>query len=222
MGRYLFVNFKAYSEATGKNAVLLAKKLESAAKGSEVKVILVVASLDLRAVASQTSLRVFAQHFDFFGQGAFTGSISVEALKEAGAVGSALNHAEKKLGNDFVEKTVLAAKKEKFSVLLCAETIERAKGFCRLAPEFIAFEPPELIGGDISVSTASPGIVKDFAREVAKNSPKTVPLVGAGIKTSLDVEKALEFGAKGVFVASGIVKAKDPQIALKGLLKGFD
>lgn len=219
--KYLFVNFKAFPQSSGKNALSLAKKIESACNGFSVKPILVVGALDLNAVSKSVSLEVFAQHFDQNPLGAFTGNICVQALKKAGASGSVLNHAEKKLPDDSVKKSMAVAKEESFPVMLCAEGLKRAAFFCSLKPDFIAFEPPELIGGDISVSSASPKIVKSFVKTVNQKSPNTVPIVGAGVKNSDDVKKSLELGAKGVFVASGIVKAQDQKKAVKELLLGF-
>ena len=89
-----------------------------------------------------------------------------------------------------------------------------------LEPDMIAMEPPELIGGDISVSTARPEAIVETIEAV--KSVKSVPvLVGAGIKNGQDVKKAIELGAKGVLVASGIVKAKDPKKAINDLVDGM-
>ena len=43
-------------------------------------------------------------------------------------------------------------------------------------------------------------------------------LCGAGIHTGEDVKKSRELGAKGILVASGVVKAKDQRKALKELI----
>ncbi|MPN52062.1 hypothetical protein SDC9_199714 [bioreactor metagenome] len=50
-------------------------------------------------------------------------------------------------------------------------------------------------------------------------SSKVGVLCGAGIKTGLDVANAIELGAMGVLVASGVVRAVDPKGALLDLLK---
>ncbi|MEM3370067.1 MAG: triose-phosphate isomerase, partial [Candidatus Micrarchaeia archaeon] len=47
-------------------------------------------------------------------------------------------------------------------------------------------------------------------------------LCGAGIKNSEDVRIAIELGARGILVASGITKAKDPKTATLELIKGFE
>lgn len=221
MEKFLFVNFKAYPESTGENAVLLAKKIEKASKGSSAKTILVVQAVDLRLVSKAVSLDVFAQHFDSNPVGAFTGSQCIESLVAAGAKGSVLNHAEKKVPKEFAKNAAKRALDASFPVLMCADSLKEAFFLCSLYPKFIAFEPPKLIGGDISVSTAQPKLISDFVSLVKKSAPKSLPLVGAGVKNSFDVKKAIELGAAGVFVASGVVKAKSPQDAVEGLLSGF-
>lgn len=221
--KQFFINFKNYPQAIGENAISLAKKIQDAVKSKKgyVQTVLVVSPLDVFRVSSQVSIEVFGQHFDPNTLGAFTGSVTVESLLSAGAKGSILNHAEKKVSDEFVQKAVLRAKELGFPVLLCAESVKRALFFASLKPEFIAFELPELIGGEISVSTARPDLVKGFIEKVRERNDSCRLLVGAGIKTSLDVKKSIEFGADGVFVSSGIVKAQDPPKAVKELLSGF-
>ena len=46
-------------------------------------------------------------------------------------------------------------------------------------------------------------------------------LCGAGVKTRADVEKAMELGAAGILLASGVVKAEDPGAVLTELVRGL-
>ena len=48
-----------------------------------------------------------------------------------------------------------------------------------------------------------------------KINSNVAPLCGAGITNSGDVQKALELGTKGILVASGVVKAKNPEKILE-------
>ena len=51
---------------------------------------------------------------------------------------------------------------------------------------------------------------------------KGVPvLCGAGVHTQEDVRKAVELGAQGILVASGVVNAKDPEKVLTELMRGL-
>ena len=222
MQHYLFVNFKTYEEGTGKNAFALAKLL-STFSSEAAEVIPVVQAADLRATCEVSSLKVFAQHCDAVKFGSNTGKILPEALKAAGAHGTVLNHAENKITNDAISATIARCREVGLKVMVCAETLSRAKeiaGFSP-APDFIAVEPPELIGGNVSVSSAKPELISDSVQAVQKINPEIIVITGAGIKNSGDVRKAIELGTHGVFVASGIVCAKDKEYATRELLSGF-
>ena len=168
MERILFINFKTYEQSTGKNALKLAKIAESAAKKHNKKIVLVVQPFDLQEIAKSVRLEIFAQHIDPVVYGANTGSILPEAVKQAGAIGTILNHAEKKVDDFFLEKAIARAKEVNLKVMCCAENIERAKKIAsfKAKPDLIAIEPPELIGGTISVSEAKPEIIEDAVKEV--------------------------------------------------------
>ncbi|MCD6403579.1 MAG: tryptophan synthase subunit alpha, partial [Nanoarchaeota archaeon] len=89
-----------------------------------------------------------------------------------------------------------------------------------LQPDYVAIEPPELIGGKVSVVTR-PELVKKGIEAVKSISKKTEVLVGAGVHSKEDVKKAIKLGAKGVFVASSICKAKDPEEKIRELAEGL-
>ncbi len=106
-----------------------------------------------------------------------------------------------------------------FPLMVCVKTkgqIERWLKKLRPRPEFVAYEPPELIGGEISVSQAQPQVIE----RIVKLLPRYQVVVGAGIKTADDVRRALTLGAKGVLVSSAVVKAEDPERKLLELVEG--
>jgi triosephosphate isomerase len=151
--------------------------------------------------------------------GAHTGYIIPSAIKYAGATGTLINHSEHNLTFNFkeIENRINVAKEAGLEVCVCARTARVAKKIARYKPDYIAVEPAELIGGDISISTAKPQLIK-------KSVDATYPvplLVGAGVKNREDVRKGVELGAKGILVASGVVKAKDVKAAIIDLLEGF-
>ena len=220
MKHYLFVNFKTYEEGTGHKAVSLSKLLSSLSE-EHIEIIPVVQALDIRQVVFESQLKAFAQHCDPIKFGANTGKILPEATKEAGAAGTILNHAENKISNEAIKAAIARCHDLGLEVMVCAETLQRAKEVAEFAPDFIAVEPPELIGGDISVSTARPELISDSVKAIKKINSKIIPITGSGIKTSQDVSKAIELGTMGVFVASGIVCAKDKEYAMRELLSGF-
>ncbi|MBI4143752.1 triose-phosphate isomerase [Candidatus Woesearchaeota archaeon] len=206
------VNFKAYPQATGKNAVLLAKKCQRVAKKLNISIIPCVQAADISLVAHKVSIPVFAQHVDT-APGAHTGNIVLTSVISAGAKGTLLNHAERTLSFSTIKQTVAECKKIRFPVVVCASTPKEAKRMASLKPFAVAIEPPELIGTGISVSRANPGIIK---KSVALKVPV---LCGAGISSKEDVAKALELGAKGVLVASAVVLSghQEKTIYLLGL-----
>jgi len=219
----LFINFKTYSEATGQNAVSLAKKAEAVFLEKKASIVLVVQAVDIRAVSQAVKLPVFSQHLDPINFGGNTGHILPEAAKQAGAVGTVLNHAENKRSNEFLEKAIARAKELNLKVLVCAENAARARQISSFLqkPDFIAVEPPELIGGDVSVSNAKPRLIRESVKEIKDIAPGIEVVTGAGIKSRADVEKAFELGTRGIFVSSGIVKAKNQKKAIEDLVEGF-
>ena len=78
------------------------------------------------------------------------------------------------------------------------------------------------IGGDISVTTADPAIVSDTVAAVKEVNPEVRVLCGAGVKNGQDVATAIELGAEGVLLASGVTKAGDVPGVLRDLVSRFD
>lgn len=207
----IVINLKTYKEGTGQEAIDLARLAEQISE----KIILVAQDIDIFRVSKATKLKIYAQHVDTEDYGAHTGKTLIGSVLSAGGEGSLLNHSENRIPFEQIKKTVEKAKELKFPLIVCVQDLEEAKKIAELNPDYIAYEPPELIGGDISVSTAKPEIIKDIVDAV-----KPIPvLVGAGVKNGFDVKKSLELGAKGVLVASGVVKAKDKKAAIKDLVR---
>jgi triosephosphate isomerase len=212
----IIVNFKAYENASGQRALELAKIHEKVAKKTGVSFAIAVQPIDLRMVAAAVDIPVLAQHFDPVEFGPFTGHVLPHVLKEAGAVGSLLNHAERKLPLDVIEKSVELARSVGFFTVLCADTAYAGKALSEFDPDLIAVEPPELIGGCVSVATANPQLISDVVNMVGSEKV----LVGAGIKTKQDVHRSLDLGAMGVLLASGVTKSLNPEEVLMDLAQG--
>lgn len=212
----IVVNFKTYKQGTGANAVRLAKICEHVALEMDASIAIAVQALDVAKVVSAVDIPVLAQHVDGFELGAHTGSVSPEALQFAGAAGSLINHSEWKIPLRNIAAAVKQCRKFGLDVIACADTPESAREVASARPDFIAIEPPELIGGTISVSAARPEIITQTTRSV-----RLPVLCGAGIHTREDVAKAKELGTVGVLVASGVVLAPDPEQVLKQLVMGL-
>jgi triosephosphate isomerase len=212
----IIINFKTYEEATGNRALRLAQICKSVGVKYGKQIIISPQFTDIYRVSRESSYNlVFAQHIDD-GIGKFTGSISPLAVKEAGAVGTLLNHSERRLTIEEIGKRISAAKAHGLMTLCFADSIEEGLKIAALGPEMIAYEPPELVGSGISVSTAKPSQITDF---VSKVTPSVRRLVGAGISNAGDVRKALELGADGWGVSSAFTKSKDPERTLTELVE---
>ncbi len=214
----LVVNFKTYQESTGFRGLSLAKVMEQVS--SEYGVLFVAApSLpDLSLIAESVNIPIFAQHVDGITPGAHTGHITAANLKELGIVGSLLNHSERRLGVDLISDGIAALKSHGLHALVCAATPLVSKALAALEPWAVAMEPPELIGGNVSVTTR-PEVVKNTIALIREVSASVVPLVGAGVKNPTHLSDALNMGSYGVLLASGVAKAPNPQIVLEEMAK---
>ncbi len=213
------VNFKTYQTAHGASAEELA--LAMSGIDTDARMIAAVSALDLAAVVvAAPDLEVWCQHLDPVGFGSNTGWLHPETAIERGATGTLINHAEHKVSIEHVAM-LLDQVPEGFEVCACAADIDEAMAMAALVPNYVAVEPPELIGGDTSVTNADPDIVSDTAAAVREVSEEVEILCGAGVKTGADVAKAIELGTTGVLLASGVTKADDPAAALSGLISGL-
>ncbi len=215
--RMIFVNFKTYQKGTGEKALQLVRVCQEVAQETGVTIIPVVQVVDLCRFSCQ-GFEVWVQHVDDVAYGAHTGQILPEAVMAAGAKGTLLNHSENKLPASLVRSTLTQCQRLSLRTLVCASSVEEGKELAQFKPNFIAYEPPELIGSrQASVATAKPEVIDDFAEEVKK-----IPLiVGAGIHSRQDVQTALDLGAVGILVATDVVLAKKPKKELLDLTEGF-
>jgi triosephosphate isomerase len=211
----IIVNFKTYSEATAKRAVELAKKAEKVSDEMNVFVGVAPQFADIAAVAKAVKIPVFAQHIDPIKPGNYTGHVLAESVKEAGAVGTLINHSERQLKLSDINEVIEITRENGLLSVVCANNPNISAAVAALKPDVAAIEPPELIGTGIPVSKAKPEVVTDTIRLVRKINGEVTILCGAGITSGEDVVAALRLGTQGVLVASGVVKAKDPYTVLR-------
>lgn len=217
----MVVNFKTYQTAIGENAVKLARICEGVSKVGGVNIMIAVQAIDIYRVSQEVSIPVLAQHIDPIGYGKYTGSVLPEGVKEAGAMGTLLNHSEKPLGMDTLKDSIRRAREIGLVSIVCASDDKIAGKVAEMKPDIISIEPPELVGTGIAVSEVKPGIVTKSLENVKKVNDIPV-LCGAGIRKAQDIKKSLELGAKGILIASGVTKAEDPEKYLTELVKGFE
>src|SRR5207245_7772360 len=164
---------------------------------------------------------VVSERGDAVEPGPTTGWIAPEALREAGAAGTRINPSEGKGAWEEMAKSIPRCQKIGLEVIACADDLAEAETLAKRSPEYIALEPAELIGGDVSVTTAKPEVITKAVDRIRAANPNVNVLCGAGVRARKDVAKALELGTVGVLLSSGVVRAKDPEKALRDLVKGL-
>ena len=207
----ILVNYKTYSEATGKKAVKLSKIAEDVSMETGVNVSVAPQLADIASVCDAVSIPVFAQHIDPIFPGSSTGHVLLESVKEAGAIGTLINHSERRLKLCDIEAIVARTREANMISVVCTNNAPVSEAAAALKPDIVSLEPPELIGTGIPVSKSKPEVVTETVALVKHVNPDIVTLCGAGITKGDDVAAALKLGTMGVLVASGIVKAKDPR-----------
>ena len=224
----IVVNMKSYIETTGKRAVELALAAETVNKETGMKqkklytvvgitIVLAPQAVDLYRVTQSTNIPIFAQHIDSIQAGAGTGQTLAEGVKATGAVGTLINHSEHRLTLAEIELVIARAKTLDLKTLACSNNADVSAALATLRPNFIAVEPPELIGTGISVSTAKPEVVTSTVERIRNIDTNLTILCGAGISTGDDFKAALELGTSGVLLASAVTTAAKPEKVLREL-----
>ena len=214
----VILNYKTYLESSGENALELARALKSASEESGITMVAAPQAADIYRIQDQISLPIFAQHIDQITPGGHTGSNLIETLIEAGISGSLINHSENRMKLADIDEVIQLCKQNDIESCVCTNNIATSKAIATFSPDAVAVEPPELIGTGIPVSQAQPEVVEDSVKGVKSINKKIKVLCGAGISTGDDMKAAMDLGADGVLLASGIVKAKNPKEALLDLV----
>ncbi len=216
----IILNYKNYEQTIGEKGLNLSKIAEKVAEETGVAVAVCPQTIDIGLISQEVNIPVLAQHVDANDSGSFTGNNLIEAIKEAGATGSLVNHSEHRLKLADIEKIIEKSRKLDFYTCVCSNNIQTSKAISSLEPNACAMEPPELIGSGVSVTT-KPELVKQTLSTIRAMSDKVQPLVGAGVTTSEDVVEAIQMGARGVLLASGFVKAKNPSSVLEEMAQAL-
>jgi triosephosphate isomerase len=213
---FILVNLKAYPC----DPVAVAEAARDVAESSGVRIAVAPQAAHLDRI-TDTGVETWAQHVSPNGHGSYTGSTLAEAVADAGAEGTLLNHSENRLKLADIDASLDAAERAGLETCVCGNNPEQIGAVAALGPDSVAVEPPELIGGDVSVSTADPDIVVDAVDAAAAVDGSVDVYCGAGVSTGDDVVAAGELGATGILLASGVAKADDPRAALEDLVAGL-
>ena len=202
------INCKNYEEISGDKIKKFIKIAEQVSKKYKIK-IAISPPQHLIGLVANSSIPILAQHIDDSKIGSTTGYIIPELLKKSKVKGSLINHSEHRISSKEIEKLVVKLKELKMISIVCVKDVAEVKKYLKINPDFIAIEPPELIGSGKAISTEKPDLIQKAASIVNDSKNKTKLLCGAGIVSGEDVAKSIELGSKGILVASGIIKAKN-------------
>lgn len=221
----LILNFKNYLEIAGQKGIELARAVQEVSESYSGRIQFVVAPPQpaLSLVKQNVNIPIFAQHLDYADEGSTTGFFIPKMASSYGAQGSLLNHSEHRIDKlDTIQGLVNRLRSLQMISVVCARSASEVSTFARFEPDYIAIEPPELIGSGRAVSKENPSIVTDSIVAAARMSPNVKVICGAGITDATDVSSALKLGATGILVASGIIKATSWMDKISELASGFE
>ncbi|WP_280536510.1 triose-phosphate isomerase [Halopenitus sp. POP-27] len=210
---FVLVNLKAYPC----DPIAVATAARDVADDAGVRIAVAPQAADLARVAD-TGVETWAQHVSPIDHGSHTGSTRPATVADAGAVGTLINHSERRLTLADIDRAREVAADNGLETIVCANNPAQAGAAAALGPDAVAVEPPTLIGGDVSVASADPDIVTDAVTAVNQVDDAVDVFCGAGVSTGSDVAAAADLGASGVLLASGVAKADDPSAALTDLV----
>jgi triosephosphate isomerase len=209
-------------EIGGEKSLELSKVSEQVSNSMGVDIIVSPPQSSLSQVCKTVKTPVISQHVDFSKPGSTTGFVVPEIIKSYGVGGSLINHSEHRIDNiETIRELISTLRNLQMISIVCVRTPEEAGTIANFNPDFIAIEPPELIGSGKAVSKENPSIVTRSISVVAEKSKSSKVICGAGIVDKADVESALRLGAKGILVASGIIKADSWYDKIYELASGF-
>ena len=194
----------------GQQALELALEADRAAEEFGVDVIFTAQYTDIRPIREAVRhIRVYAQHMDPIRPGRGIGAVLPEAIRQAGADGVMLNHAERPLEFSVLAQTMSRAREVGLETIVCAADEEEALRIAELEPTVLLVESPLLIG----TGKRTPEQIAEVARlnaMIHEKKPAMHILHGAGISDERDVYEIVRAGAEATGSTSGIMKAEDP------------
>ena len=204
------INCKNYEEVSGKKIRRLVKTVEKVSKKYNVRIVLAPPQHLVGLVTEMdSSVMILAQHVDDSVVGSTTGFVVPELLKKSKVGGSIINHSEHRIPSNMIQRLVSRLKELKMISVLCVKNTAEVKRYAKFDADYIAIEPPELIGSGKAISKQRPELITRAASILKDTKSRSKLLCGAGIVSGADVAKAVELGSVGILVASGIVKAEN-------------
>lgn len=214
----LWVNYKTYPRGIGDRGVGLAQMCEDLGEELRVPVAICPQVSDIYRFSQQVTIDLWAQHVDPIEPGANTGWVLPESVHHAGAMGVLINHSEHRLSPDVIRSTVVRCHDVGLKTMVFVGSVEEARSVSDVGSEYVAFEPPELVGGNVSVAEADAAQLREF-RDAVTHSHL---IAGAGVHSKRDIDVCLDLGIDGVLVASAVMqKSEEPRELLLELIGAF-
>ena len=200
----------------GETLLKIAKGLDKLSKKYGVDVILDVPDTEIRYIAENTKrIHVYSQHMDSIPVGKGMGRTLGEAVKDAGAVGVMLNHAEHKLTIEEIAEAIKRADELGLATMVCADSIDEVKAIAALGPNILVAEPTELIG---TGKPADKEYVDEVIRVIREINPDIKPFPSAGISKGEDCYNIIKAGASASGCSSAIAKAENPLVLAEEMI----
>lgn len=200
----LIINFKNYEEVSADRAIRLGETARQVAEKLQVEIILAPPHPALALIAKEIEIPVICQHVDDEKMGPSTGFTVPEIAKSYGAIGALINHSEHRIEMNSIASLVKRLRRLGMVSIVCAQEPQEVVEISTFEPDFIAIEPPELIGSGKAVSKENPTVI---TKSIEGAGSRSRIICGAGISDKEDVSKAMELGSQGILVASGVIKA---------------
>lgn len=166
------INCKNYEEISGDKIIKFVKIIEEISKKSKVK-IAIAPPQHLIGVVANSSIPILAQHVDNEKIGSTTGFVVPELLKKSKVSGSLINHSEHRIAEKDIIHLVSKLRELKMISVVCVKNIAEVKKYAKINPDYIAIEPPELIGSGKAISNERPELITKAADVIKYEKSKT-------------------------------------------------
>ena len=212
------IGLKGYS--WGREAVRLAVEADQLAGEFGVSIVFDPQAVDIPAIAAATTrILVFAQHMDAVEPGRGVGAVLAEAIRDAGAFGTLLNHSEKPMSREALGGAIARARSAGLKTLVFADSPAEAGEIALLGPDIVLAEPPDLIATGQSVGNLMAAFVSEAIAAVKGVDPGILVMSGAGVNGPEDVEQMMRLGLDGTGSSSGILRAPDPIATMRAMIE---
>ena len=205
----LIINFKNYREISGDKALALTRDAERVSEQTDTEIIISPPQVLLAWLIKNTKLSVIAQHVDVQQPGPSTGFSIPEIVKDVGGAGSLINHSEHPINQEIIRDLIPRLGSLGLLSIVCAKNLSELKDYSSMSPDYVAIEPPELIGTKKSIASEKPSLINDSFQHLKLVASRSQLICGAGINSSEDIRIAMKLGSKGILAASSVIKSKN-------------